>query len=198
MKTLLIASTLIVTACGTSAPNPPETPAAGPDLAAPWSSACFDQGNGTHAKLEFDITAATWKLDYRVNGDAACSVPLATVHIEGPYAIERPSGAVPGAYEARFGFAQKTLTAHAQAIADNLDEAGCGDGAWKVGVAQSVLEKGCAAFGQYPAASCPADYDLVRRDGTKLSFGKRPADNDMCTPAKRPTELSPLALTSPK
>lgn len=59
---------------------------------------------------------------------------------------------------------------------------------------QSVAEEGCAAFGQYPVDACPADYDLVARDGDTLYFGQRPADNDMCTPERRPTELSPLAL----
>jgi hypothetical protein len=56
-----------------------------------------------------------------------------------------------------------------------------------------VLQTGCAGFGQYPGADCPADFDVVKRDGDDLFFGARPADNDMCTAAKRPTALSPVA-----
>jgi hypothetical protein len=54
---------------------------------------------------------------------------------------------------------------------------------------------GCAAFGQYPAAQCPADFDLLDVDGGTLHFGNRPADNNMCTPDRRPTQLSTVGLT---
>ncbi len=56
---------------------------------------------------------------------------------------------------------------------------------------------GCAGFGQYPGADCPADYDVVKRDGDDLFFGARPADNDMCTAAKRPAALSPARQPPP-
>jgi hypothetical protein len=91
------------------------------------------------------------------------------VHIDGPYELERPSTAVAGAWEAR----------------------GAAD--FATGVAQDVLRTGCAGFGQYPGADCPADFAVVKRDGDDLFFGARPADNDMCTAARRPTALSPVA-----
>jgi len=78
---------------------------------------------------------------------------------------------------------------------DALDGAGCGADAWEIDVGQSVAEEGCAAFGQYPLADCAADYDIVSRDGDTMFFGSRPMDNDMCTPERRPVELSPLPLT---
>lgn len=52
---------------------------------------------------------------------------------------------------------------------------------------------GCATLGQYPIATCPADYDLVKVEGDDLTFGARPKDNDMCTPDKRPQALAPLS-----
>jgi hypothetical protein len=177
---------------GDDRPDPSTAPAA-LDLAGRWLSECVDQGNGTFARLDFDLTESDWALEYVVHGDAACSAALATVHIAGGYAVERPSAAVAGAHEARFGFGDKTITAHVDAIAEQLTSAGCGADAWQLGVAQSVAD-GCAAFGQHPIADCPADYDVVKRDGDQLNFGKRPADNDMCTAAKRPTELSPVTL----
>jgi hypothetical protein len=56
-----------------------------------------------------------------------------------------------------------------------------------------VGASGCANLGQRPISACAADYDLVALDGDKLTFGNRPADNDMCTEAKRPKALSPLS-----
>ncbi len=45
-------------------------------------------------------------------------------------------------------------------------------------------------MGQRPIAACEADYDLAHVEGERLTFGARPADNDLCTPAKRPVALS--------
>lgn len=165
-----------------------------PSLAGDWSSACFDAGDGTFARLDFALTATDWDLDYGVFGDGACRVPLVTVRIEGPYLLTGPSASVQGAWEGQFSFDTKTITAHADPLVTALERAGCGSRPWAIDEAQSVAEEGCAAFGQYPVDACPADYDLVARDGDTLYFGVRPADNDMCTPERRPTELSPLAL----
>ena len=168
-----------------SAPSPPS-------LAGRWRSPCFAQGDGTFARLDFDLGAETWALDYRVNGDEACTVPLVTVAIEGSYALEGPA-AVEGAWNAIFGFDSKTITAHAQPLVEALDAAGCGSEPWSLDVSQSVAQ-GCAPFGQYPLKTCAADYDLVARDGDALRFGQRPSDNDMCGPERRPTQLSSLVL----
>jgi hypothetical protein len=151
-------------------------------------------GSTQYFRLDFDLTPTEWALDYVVHGDPACDVPLVTVHIEGPYALERPSDAVAGAWEARFGFTSKTIRPEVDGLRDFLNSLeGCGTADFETGVAQDVYASGCAGFGQYPQASCDADYDLVRLDGDSLFFGARPADNDMCTPEKRPTALSPVA-----
>jgi hypothetical protein len=38
-------------------------------------------------------------------------------------------------------------------------------------------------------------FAIVSVDATRLRFGARPADNDLCTPAARPTSLPPLAMS---
>ena len=55
------------------------------------------------------------------------------------------------------------------------------------GVAHDITG-GCAGLGAYPVADCPADYDIVKlsEDGTELSFGARPADNNRMPP-RRPS-----------
>ncbi|HEU4539007.1 MAG TPA: hypothetical protein VFS00_33030 [Polyangiaceae bacterium] len=165
-----------------------------PAIEGAWKSACVAQPS-QNFRLSFDIGPSDWSLDYDVYGDAACSSPFFTVRIEGPYELTGPSSAAAGAYEGRFGFATKVIVPRSQAAVDFLGSPqGCGGGEWAVGQATDVLASGCAALGQYPASTCPADYDLVARQGDELRFGARPADNDMCSPAKRPAALSPLPL----
>lgn len=169
----------------------PDAPAV--DLAGRWRSACVDPGTGQALRLRFDLTADAWALDYESFGDAACAAPALTVHIEGSYEVTGPAAAVPDAHEARFGFTRKAVTPSSQGAAAFLAQA-CGGGAFAAGDATD-LAGGCAGLGLYPIASCAADYDLVARAGDTLRFGARPADNDMCTEARRPTALSSILLT---
>jgi hypothetical protein len=160
-------------------------------LAGAWQSDCFATDSGS-ARLHFDLEAATWTLDYDTFGDATCGTPFLTVHIAGPYELMEASAMVAGAYEARFGFTEKTVTPHgagAVGFLASLGEACGGAGTWVDGAARDVLATGCPMLGQYPASVCPADYDLVLLEGETLRFGQRPADNDMCTAADRPTAL---------
>ena len=122
---------------------------------------------------------------------AACTARLVGVRIEGPYEVGGPAPGLEDTFQARFGFAKKTITPYVDGLVGALAAMGCGSSAWQLGQPQDVLEAGCAAFGQYPASRCAADYDLVKLDAEGLHFGARPADNDMCTPEKRPTRLNP-------
>jgi len=168
--------------------------ATGPDLRGQWQSACAPMSATQAFTLDFDVADETWGLDYVVYGDAACGAKFLTVRIDGPYEIHGASDAVAGAHEARFGFTSKTVTPHSAAAAGYLSsEAGCNLPGFAEGVAKDIGQSGCANLGQRPIAACSADYDLVWVDGDALTFGARPADNDMCTDAKRPTALSTLA-----
>ncbi|MBX3248237.1 MAG: hypothetical protein KF901_13745 [Myxococcales bacterium] len=198
------------TGCGDSTPATPDATTGGdaggmpsldggapPSLDGRWSSDCLPSpqadGSTQYFRLDFDLASARWDLDYVVHGDPACEVPLVTVSIAGPYTLERPSPTVAGAWEARFGFERKTIRPEVDGLRDFLNSLdGCGEAEFETGVAQDVFASGCPAFGQYPESVCPADYDLVKREGQVLRFGERPADNDMCTPEKRPTTLSPV------
>lgn len=194
----LLVTSILLAACGAPGPAPATSADAGddpPDLRGRWESGCVPDGE-RGLSLAFDIDDATWALDYATFGDAACASPFLTVHIDGPYEVGAPSSSVPGAHEARFGFAHKTVTPHGEAAAGFLaSESGCGGGTFEDGAPSDVLATGCAGLGQRPGASCGADYDLVSIDAEgRLHFGQRPADNDMCTPERRPTALSPLGL----
>lgn len=169
-----------------------------PSVAGHWSSACVaqPQADGSTLYATLDLTGNgpdRWALTYTLHGDAGCTAKLAAIAIRGSYEVTGPA-AVAGAWNARFGFDDKTITPYAQPIADALTAAHCGGSPWQLGVAQSVYAGGCTAFGQYPQAQCTADYDLLDVEGATLHFGNRPADNNMCTPDRRPMQLSAIAL----
>jgi hypothetical protein len=201
--TLTATATALAAGCGGGRDSvraePDAGQGAGPDIRGRWLSPCLPQDGGQSFSLDFDLTQARWALDYAAFGDGDCQVPFLTVHIEGPWEYERPSAAVEGAFEARFGFSEKTVTPHMEAAAGFLaSEAGCGrDDGFAEGQATSIYDHGCPGLGQYPRAQCDADYDLVALAGGNLQFGARPADNDMCAPARRPTALSGLPLARP-
>ncbi|MGE5183267.1 MAG: hypothetical protein ACM31C_14455 [Acidobacteriota bacterium] len=190
-----ITSILFLAACGTHAgPAPAPHPS---DLAGHWVSDCTPSpqadGSTKYVTLDFHNTSARWQLAYALFGDRACTARLVTVGIAGSYELGG-AASVPGAREAVFRFDRKTITPAIQPLADALNGMpGCGGG-FAVGAARDVYEHGCPGFGQYPRAACQADYDLVSRHDGELRFGKRPADNNMCSADRRPTELSDLVL----
>jgi hypothetical protein len=172
---------------------------AAPDLAGRWKSICVASpqadGSTQYFDLDFIIDEKTWGLDYVVHGNADCTAPFVKVRIEGPYELTAPSTAEQGAWEGTFSFSKKTVSPGMEAAVGFLQGLpGCGNGVFAVGTETDVLSAGCPGLGQYPESSCKADYDLVRREGDDLQFGARPADNNMCTPDKRPGALSPLKL----
>jgi hypothetical protein len=191
----MLVAALALCACGSSpGTQQVDTPAAPAlDLTGRWKSPCVDPGSGQAIRLTFDLTADTWDLAYEVFGDVACASPFLTVDIAGPYSLGGPAASVQGAREGRFVFAARTVTPASDAAASFL-QTNCGGGPFATGVATDI-SGGCAALGAYPHSSCPADHDIVAREGDTIRFGQRPADNDMCSEAKRPTALSPLALT---
>lgn len=188
------------TSVGTTATSSSTGGLVAPDISGAWVSPCIaspqEDGSVQHFDLTFDIGATDWSVDYVVYGDDACAQPFFTVHIDGPYELTAPSTSVSGAWEGTFSFDEKTVTAanaSAQGFLESLPS--CGTGSFPVDSASDVLTAGCPSLGVYPGSSCPADFDLVLRDATTLRFGNRPADNDMCTPAKRPTMVSEVVLT---
>lgn len=168
------------------------------DLKGAWTSAVCEamapnpDGSRTYFKRVFDIQETAWSLKFEAFGDAGCTVRLFTARFEGPYTLVKDSEKVAGATEANFGFARHSMTAHVQPVADWFQGARCGTKPWKVGEEQETSATGCVFL--RPVTACGTDHDVVEVRGNELFFGKRPADNDMCTPDKRPTALTPVAV----
>ena len=157
------------------------------DLVGTWQGPCFPspQGDGSFNQLTFKMTEGEWNLAYGAFGDEACTAKFLTVDIQGPYTLGEPSEAGEGAREAEFGFATKTVTPHMEPAVAVVNGA-CGVETAKLGEALD-LAAGCAGLGAHPIADCGSDHDIVMVKGDTLHFGARPADNNMCSPDKRPS-----------
>lgn len=141
-----------------------------------WGTRVFSFGNGR------------WSLVFTHALDQAMQQRTFVFRTEGPYRIGEPSAAVPGAFEAVFGEEVKvvTLLADDAAVVAAFGFASCG---LQAGEETDISATGCAAW--KPVAECGEDHDLLALDAAGLYFGVRPADNDMCTPDRRPTALLP-------
>ena len=140
------------------------------------------------------MTETEWDLDYVAHGDENCTAKFLTVNIKGPYELGEASSVAEGAREGTFSFASKTVTGH-------MDDAlGVINGA--CGVTDTAVDTpldlagGCAGLGAYPIAECAADNDIVMVKDNNLHFGARPADNNMCSPDKRPTSFEGGAVVT--
>ena len=168
------------------------------DLEGAWTSAACEamppqaDGSRTYFKRHFTLTQKDWELHFQAFGDPGCSVKLFTARVKGPYTLVKDSERVPGATEGNFQFAHQYMTAYVQPVADWFQGARCGTGPWKLGEEQETSSTGCVFL--KPVAACGMDHDVVKVDGQRLFFGHRPADNDMCTPDKRPSALGDVAV----
>lgn len=169
----------------------------GADLVGTWASAgceAWPDGSGGYNYLTrtFTLTESSWNLELVIYGDDACSYPLFTAVIDGPYTLLGLSEIVDGATEGNFGLTTNVWTAHDAGMADYFTASGCGSAAWEIGVPQDVSATGCIGVA-HPVADCPQEYDVVGVDGDELRFGERVTD--MCTEEGRPSALGSYAVT---
>jgi hypothetical protein len=107
----------------------------------------------------------------------------------GNYVIQEKSNKVANTFNALFYEEKKFLTLRTNDV--NLINAfGFAPCNLTLNKEQDVSENGCS--GWKPVKICGGDYDLLSLDEKgNLYFGNRPQDNDMCSPEKRPTSLTP-------
>ena len=147
-------------------------------------------GSTAYLVRDFTLTRDRWTLELSTYGDNTSEQSkLFTAKVEGPYAVTGASSKVPGADEVEFGFERIHFTPHADFFIGMLNGAGAGRGNWKVHEAQDVSATGALFFA--PTSVYSREYDLLKRDGDTLYFGKRPADNNMGSPDRRPQALAP-------
>jgi hypothetical protein len=143
-------------------------------------------------KRVFTFNKGKWSLIFTLSLDAEMKVPVFTFRTFGKYQLQEKSSTVADTYNAVFFEEKKFVTL--KTSDENLIKAfgftSCG---LTPNVEQDISITGCSAW--LPVKECPADYDLLSldKDG-KLYFGQRPADNNMCSQDKRPTQLTPPVI----
>jgi hypothetical protein len=155
-------------------------------LTGTYASGAVEPWYGAFGTREFTFGDGNWSLTFTHALDPEMKMKTFVFRTGGDYRIEAPSAAVPGAFEAVFDEDWKKLTSYIgdPKMAEQFGFAPCG---LTVGAEKDISADGCAAWKPVPV--CGEDHDLLAMDEAGLYFGVRPADNDMCTPDKRPTAL---------
>lgn len=178
--------------------GPPPAPA-GPQVAGRWVSACLPGAvRGESTRLTYDFTDSTWTQTIDGFRDAACARHQVAVQSHGAYALGAASTAVAGAWEVQLVVAGRELIVD-DARAARTYARHCKLGKLAAGKSAD-LAGGCPGWKLQPLARCATDFDLLALVDDELQLGVRPADNDLCTPGRRPTALQPalkLSFTAP-
>lgn len=169
-----------------------------PNITGHWVSPGVEIRKGANGMTLFlrrdfhtDATRSTARLLFYADPEG--KVSTLTLHLEGPYEILGPSSLVSGAWEADFHFDRAKVTAHNDFFVDLLNSAPPGKNGtqkWVAGVEQDVTAtRGCVSLGLDIDAK-NTEYDLVKREGERLSYGARPDDGGLLdTRARRPKAL---------
>jgi hypothetical protein len=155
-------------------------------LSGVYESTAPEAWYGGFGTRSFTFEKGKWGLTFIHALDPAMAMKTFRFRTEGPYKVGNASSTVPGAFEAVFFEDVKfvTLLMTDETLIQAFGFADCG---LKPNVEVDISKTGCA--GWKPVAVCREDHDLLAIDADGLYFGVRPADNDMCTPDKRPTTL---------
>ncbi len=143
---------------------------------------------GGFGTREFVLHDGQWQLIFTHALDPAMTQRTFQFRTGGAYAVTGPSAMVEGAYEATFDEDWKHVTL-LTAIPEVIAGMGMADCGLTPNLEMDISAAGCAAW--RPVMECGQDHDLLALDAAGLHFGQRPADNDLCTPDRRPTALLP-------
>jgi hypothetical protein len=155
-------------------------------LAGVYESAAPEKWYGGYGTRSFTFNQGRWALTFVHALDAEMKQKTFAFRTEGTYRVGGRSGSVNGAYEAVFFEDRKflTLLTPDPKLAQAFGMADC---ALKYQEEVEISQSGCA--GWKPVTQCREDHDLLAMDAKGLYFGERPADNDMCSAARRPKSL---------
>ena len=137
----------------------------------------------------FTFDHGKWTLSFILGLDPNLEHQVFQFRTHGSYVITEPSSELKNVYNAEFGEDKKyvTLKTDNPQLIEAFGFSTCGLTPF---VEADISVSGCALW--KPVSICPVDYDLLSLDKNGLLyFGERPADNDMCSPEKRPTSLTP-------
>jgi hypothetical protein len=140
----------------------------------------------------FTFSKGKWTLIFTLALDPEMKMQVFQFRTYGSYQVQEKSQTVADAYNALFLETKKFVTLKTDD--ENLIKAfGFAPCNLTKDLEQDISVTGCSAWKS--VAECPGDHDLLALDKEgKLYFGNRPADNNMCSPEKRPTSLTPPVI----
>lgn len=184
-KEIIVLFLFFIFICGCSNRN--GTEGNNVDIKGKWKSGSLEKaGEGAFVERQFRFLDEFWQIDYTLYQDKEQQKPVFQFQGEGSYEIEGPSSKVKGAFNGNFRMSKKYITL----LTDNKEEVknyGFDIYKFKKGQKMDISETGCYFIA--PVSECDKEYDIIKTDGSELYFGKRPMDNDISKPEKRPTEL---------
>jgi hypothetical protein len=143
-------------------------------------------------KREFTFDKGKWTLVFTLALDPEMKMQVFKFRTYGTYQLQEKSAKVADTYNAVFYEEKKfvTLKTNDEQLISAFGFSPCD---LTVDIEKDISENGCSGWKSVKA--CPGDYDLLSLDKEgKLYFGERPADNDMCSPEKRPVKLTPAVI----
>jgi hypothetical protein len=185
MKLLHCAAGVFLGLAGAACAAPLDAPALA-GLNGTWASTVPEPWYGGYGTREFVFSGGTWQLIFTHALDRDMTMRTFQFRTGGDYRVGAPGPA--GSYATDFDEDWKHLTVYT--TDPGLQKAfGVDQCALTPNLEADISDTGCAAW--RAVAVCGTDHDLLKVDGDAMYFGVRPADNDMCTPDKRPTALLP-------
>ena len=158
-------------------------------LSGTWVSPAPEPWYGGFGTREFVFFNGAWQLIFTHALDPAMTMRTFQFRTGGGYRVGEagPEGSFQTDFDEDWKRVTLFLTDPEMVKAFGMGECGL-----TPNLEHDISVSGCAAW--QPVAVCGIDHDLLRAEGNALQFGVRPADNDMCTPDKRPTALLPAVV----
>jgi hypothetical protein len=150
--------------------------------------AAVDWGKGTFGVRRFTFNKGKWTLHFTLALDPAMKNQVFVFSTTGSYKVLDKSPLVANAYNALFLEDKKfvTLKTADEKLIQGFGLTLCG---LVKDIEKDISITGCSLW--KPVKECNEDHDLLSLDKEgKLYFGVRPPDNNMCSAAKRPTQLN--------
>lgn len=185
----ICAAVALTAVCGSAQAEEFWTADAVQNASGTYRSAAPEPWYGGFGTREFVFANGQWQIVFTHALDPDMTTRTFVFRTGGAYDIVGPNETVEGAFNGTFFEEWK----HVTLLTDNPEivaAMGLADCVLTYNLETDISEAGCAAW--RPVSVCGEDHDILAMTDVGLQFGVRPADNDMCTADKRPTELLPV------
>lgn len=187
---LLTASVLLLTACGTDYSTSYESGFGVPDINGHWVSACHvNSESAGYVSGYFNAISGNMHTELlSTTADGTCKTADLRTTVDSTYKIGEAlsTPAESNAFDSTIISIKVTPLSTTMTASLNTN-AYCGLTNWQLGVPQEVGNRSCN--GNAPSAG-RTSYGAIKQSGKILLFGQKTSTNDGSSPAKRPISLN--------